>query len=192
VQFILGNGDREVLAVMAGMQTEWYRTARDEWREPVRWTAGQLDAEQRRLLDAWPATLDVDVSGLGRAIFCHATLRNDTEIFTRLTPDERLWPMFRGADAPVVVCGHTHMQFDRMLGDTRIVNAGSVGMPFGPPGAYWLLLGPDVQLQRTRYDLVAAADTIRRSDYPQAEHFAAHNVLDPPIELEMLKAFSAA
>src|SRR3712207_7776889 len=49
----------------------------------------------------------------------------------------------------LVVCGHTHMQFDRTVDDIRIVNAGSVGMPFAAPGAYWLLLGPDVRPMRT-------------------------------------------
>jgi len=33
--------------------------------------------------------------------------------------------------ADVVVCGHTHMQLDRRVGGVRVVNAGSVGMPFG-------------------------------------------------------------
>jgi hypothetical protein len=65
-------------------------------------------------------------------------------------------------------------------------------MPFGHPGAYWLLLGPDVQLRRTTYDLAKAAERIRASGYPQAEDFAAHNVLQPPSEKEMLEAFSKA
>jgi diadenosine tetraphosphatase ApaH/serine/threonine PP2A family protein phosphatase len=90
----------------------------------------------------------------------------------------------------VVVCGHTHMQFDRMIGTTRVVNAGSVGMPFGEPGAYWLLLGPDVELRHTSYDLKRAAERIRQTDYPQAEDFAARYVLQPPSEGEMLEVFT--
>jgi hypothetical protein len=65
-------------------------------------------------------------------------------------------------------------------------------MPFGEPGAYWLLLGPDVQLRHTPYDLAKAAERIRSSSYPQAHDFAAHNVLQPPSEEEMLGAFSKA
>src|SRR6476659_11441022 len=45
LHFILGNGDREVLAQMAGVETDWYRTAPEQWREPVRWTARQLYAD---------------------------------------------------------------------------------------------------------------------------------------------------
>ena len=84
------------------------------------------------------------------------------------------------------------MQFDRMIGRTRVVNAGSVGMSFGEPGAYWLLLGPDVQLRHTSYDLAKAAERIRASGYPRAEDFAAHNVLQTPSEKQMLEAFAKA
>jgi diadenosine tetraphosphatase ApaH/serine/threonine PP2A family protein phosphatase len=101
-------------------------------------------------------------------------------------------PLFEDLHVSVVVCGHTHMQFDRMVGKTRVVNAGSVGMPFGEPGADWLLLGPDVELRHTDYDLVHAAEHIRGTKYPQAEDFAVRNVLQPPSEEEMLRVFSRA
>jgi putative phosphoesterase len=192
VQFIHGNGDREVLARMAGTETDWYRAAKEPWREPVRWTAQQLEPDHQRELREWPPTLPVDITGLGRVLFCHATPRNDTEIFTRLTPEASLLPIFEGLGVPLVVCGHTHMQFDRMVGDVRVVNAGSVGMPFGEPGAYWLLLGPDVQLRHTRYDLTQAAERIRNTSYPQAGEFADRNVLRPPSEEETLQTYARA
>jgi diadenosine tetraphosphatase ApaH/serine/threonine PP2A family protein phosphatase len=91
-----------------------------------------------------------------------------------------------------MICGHTHMQFDRMIGGIRVVNAGSVGMPFGEPGADWLLLGPEVRLRHTRYDLEKAAGRIRDTKYPQAEEFAARNVLQPPSERATLEAYARA
>jgi putative phosphoesterase len=190
VQFIVGNGDREVLAQMAGKETDWYRTAPEQWREPVGWTARQLLPEHRRFLAGWPKTLSVHIPGLGEVLFCHATPRSDTEIFTRRTPEDRLLPIFEGLDVPLVVCGHTHMQFDRTIGGIRVLNAGSVGMPFGEPGAYWLLLGPDVQLRHTRYALAKAAERVRNTKYPQAEDFAAPHILRPPSEEETLEAFT--
>ena len=192
VQWIHGNGDREVLAQMAGTHTDWYRTAPEEWREPVRWTAQQLEPEHERLLAGWPTTCRVEIRGVGDVLFCHGTPRSDTEIFTRLTPEDRLVRLFEGLHASLVVCGHTHMQFDRTIGAVRVVNAGSVGMPFGKPGACWLLLGPDVQLRHTPYDLAKAAERIRDTQYPQARDFAARHVLDPPSEAEMLELFARA
>jgi putative phosphoesterase len=190
VQFIQGNGDREVLAQMAGTETEWFRSAPEKWREPVRWNAQQLDAEHEGLLASWPPTLNVHIQDLGQVMFCHATPRNDTEIFTRLTSEDRLLPVFENVRAPIVACGHTHMQFDRKVGRIRVVNAGSVGMPFQGPGANWLLLGPNVELRRTEYDLAQAAERIRKTKYPQAEEFAERNVLNPPTEAETLQSFA--
>jgi predicted phosphodiesterase len=148
--------------------------------------------EDEKLLASWPATARLKIQGLGEVMFCHGTPRSDTEIFTRLTPEERLLPIFEGVKVSTVLCGHTHTQFDRTIGGTRVVNAGSVGMPFGEPGAYWLLLGPEVELRYTRYDLAKAAERIRATKCPQAEDFAMRNVLQPPSEKEMLGAFSRA
>ncbi len=187
VQFIQGNGDRVVLAQMRGTESS---EVPEQFREGVRWVAGQLHPEHERLLAGWPKTCRVEIRGLGEALFCHATPRNDTEMFTRLTREDRLLPVFEGLNVPVVVCGHTHMQFDRMIGRIRVLNAGSVGMPFGEPGAYWLLLGPDIQLRHTPYDLAKAAGRIRDTKYPQAHQFAAGNVLRPPSEEKSLEAFS--
>jgi predicted phosphodiesterase len=189
VHFLRGNGDRAVLEERAGAATS---SVPEPYREVMRWSARQLQPEHARWLAGWPMTLRREIPGLGEVLFCHATPRNDTEIFTRLTPEERLLPVFAGLDVPMVVCGHTHMQFDRRIGSLRVVNAGSVGMPFGEPGAYWLLLGPDVQLQRTPYDLAAAAERIRATSYPQARQFAAQDLLHPRSEKDVLESFAKA
>jgi predicted phosphodiesterase len=189
VQFIHGNGERAVLEQKSGMDT---RLVPEQFRGLMRWVGEQLQPEQARWLAGWPATVRVEINGLGAVLFCHATPRSDTEIFTRLTPEDRLRPVFEAVTEPLIVCGHTHMQFDRMIGKKRVVNAGSVGMPYGKPGAYWLLLGPDVQLRHTAYDLVKAAERIRGTAYPQAQEFAARDVLKPPSESDMLEALTKA
>jgi putative phosphoesterase len=190
--FIHGNGDREVLAQMQGVETDWYRSAAQTWREPVSWCAKQLQDGHQRLLSTWPSTYQLAIPGLGQVLFCHATPRNDTDIFTRLTPETALLPLFEQLRVDLVVCGHTHMQFDRRIGTTRVVNAGSVGMPFGEPGADWLLLDREIQFKHTAYDLPSAADRIRRTAYPQADDFAARNILRPSSEEEMLAALRRA
>jgi putative phosphoesterase len=187
VQFIHGNGDRESLAHLSGREMT---TVPEPFRGPVIWAAEQLGQKYRPILASWPLSLRVDVPPLGVVFFCHSTPRNDVEIFTRLTPEEVLKPLFEGLGAQVVVCGHTHMQFDRMVGSVRVVNAGSVGMPFGEPRADWLMLGPDVELLHTNYDLAAAAERIRATQYPEANEFAANYVLKPPTEADMLERFN--
>lgn len=187
VQFIHGNGDREALAHLSGKEMTTVPLA---VRGAVIWSAEQLGQKYRPLLAAWPMTLTLDIPPLGSVFFCHATPRNDVEMFTRQTPEEVLRPLFEPLNVHVVVCGHTHMQFDRMIGGTRVVNAGSVGMPFSGPGAFWLMLGRDVELRHTRYDLQGAADRIRATDYPEAEQFAQTSVLEPPNEADMLQRFA--
>jgi predicted phosphodiesterase len=189
-QFIHGNGDRVVRLQMGGTEPS---EVPERFRDVIRWTAEQLRPEDEQLLASWPPTARLEIPGLGGVLFCHATPRNDTEIFMRTTADDRLVPVFAGVTASVVVCGHSHMQFDRMVGSIRVVNAGSVGMPFQQPaGAYWLLLGPDVEHRRTDYDFEQTAARIRATGFPQAEDLAVRYVLTPPSEAETIALYAHA
>ena len=196
--FICGNGELAILAQMTGARTGlvtyWGTTSGARPPENIveiyRWTAGQLQSEFEPVLARWPKTLQLEIDGLGRVLFCHSTPRSETEVFSRLTAEDRLLPLFEPLQVSVLVCGHIHMQFDRKVGTTRVVNAGSVGAPFGEPGAYWLLLGPDVQLRRTLYDFTEAAERIQGTAYPQAEEFAVQSVLTPPSQEKMLEVFT--
>ena len=187
VRFIRGNTDRLVVDAFDGRPLP--SRLPPAVQDAITWSAGQLDRRHRDFLAARPGTLALVVEGLGEVLFCHASPRSDEEIFTVASPAERVRPMLEGVSQRIVVCGHTHMQFDRTVDGVRVVNAGSVGMPFSRPGAYWLSLGPDVQLRRTEYDLARAAELVRGTSYPQAAEFAARNVLDPPGEEQMLAAF---
>jgi predicted phosphodiesterase len=187
-RFIHGNGEAAVLMVLRGDEPV---TVPEPFRDIVRWTAARLENAQAAAIAGWPATFAQDIDGVGRVLFCHATPRSDTEIFTRLTPAADIRAAFEDVAADVVVCGHTHMQFDRTIGGLRVVNAGSVGMPFGLPGADWLLVGPGIELRHTSYDLERAAQRIRASEYPHADAFAERNVLAPPSEEDMLRAYGS-
>jgi predicted phosphodiesterase len=182
VHCIKGNGEVAVLAQLAGLTP----AVPEPVRPAIRWVAEQLPPEQQATMALWPMSARLSIDGVGDVLFCHATPRDENEIFTRRTPEARLLPVFAEVHAALVVCGHTHMPFDRTVGFTRVVNAGSVGMPFGRTGADWLLLGPAVEPRHTTYDLERAARRVRETAYPQAEDFAAKNVLQPPSEEEIL------
>jgi diadenosine tetraphosphatase ApaH/serine/threonine PP2A family protein phosphatase len=156
----------------------------------VRWTARQVHPEYDQVLRSWPKTLRHEIAEFGDVLFCHGTPESETDAFTRLTPEAALLPVFRDLNVSLVVCGHTHMQFDRKIGSVRVVNAGSVGAPFGAPGADWLLLGDDVQLRHTTYDLDKAAARVRETAYPQSLEFAEQSILHPPSEEAMLEQFT--
>ena len=198
VQFIYGNGELAVLAQVDATDpdnvTYWGTTSGQPLPEPLRdllrWTGRELDTRHLQLFRTWPATLELDLPGLGPVLFCHGTPRSETEGFTRLTSEDTLLPVFRELRDTMVVCGHTHMPFDRRVGMTRVINAGSVGMPFGRPGADWLLLDEGVQLRHTPYDLAAAAARVRATRYPQADEFARRGIQEPPTEEAMLAALT--
>lgn len=131
IYFILGNGELAVLAQRSATDdpttvTYWgTRTGEplpEAGRAVVRWTAQQLSQEWAERVSRWPTTLTMSIGTLGPVLFCHGTPRSEIEIFTRLTQEDRLTPVFAGVDAQLVVCGHTHMQFDRMVGAVRVVN----------------------------------------------------------------------
>jgi putative phosphoesterase len=186
--FIQGNGDRAVASLVDGVNPVDIPPA---FRQVIRWVADELDSVDGTLLQSWPKTFRLTTS-LGAIFFCHATPRNDVDIFTRNTDAKILLPMFDETNAAIVVCGHTHMQFDRKIGRTRVINAGSVGMPFGKRGAYWLMIDEDsTDLRRTEYDYERAAELIRSTEYPDAEAFASTNILNPPTEADMLAAFDS-
>ena len=185
-EFIHGNGESAVLESLRGGELT---AVPEAFRDGIRWNGTQIPNERVAAISAWPLTARFEIDGMGNVLFCHATPRNDTEIFTKLSSPERIWVMFAGVNAAIVVCGHTHMQFDLTVDVLRIVNAGSVGAPFANPGAYWALFGPDVQLRRTSYDVEAAASRIRRTDFPGAARFADSVVLPHP-ESAMLSFYA--
>jgi putative phosphoesterase len=134
VAWLRGNADRELHPDEEGL-------ASPEFLEKAR---SELSEEEIEFLHELPPTQQI-----GDVLYCHASPRNDLDIFTGRTPEERIAFLFEGLDVTTVVCGHTHMQFDRTVAGVRVVNAGSVGMPYeDEPRAYWLL---DLVPRRTPY-----------------------------------------
>ena len=174
-RFVRGNADRVLdMAGGAGGDAAGWRAARH-------WVAERLGDEQLRFLGRLPLDEVLDVEGLGSVRFCHGSPGSDTETITRLTPHDRLRALVAGVEERVVVCGHTHVQFDRAVDGLRIVNAGSVGLPYeARPGAYWLLAGPEISLRRTEYDVAEAARLILATGYPRAEEAAQDLALEDP------------
>lgn len=186
VRFIRGNTERELLGGVTD-PSELH-----VWVARIAWVAQQLEADDRAFLSGLPTTLRLDVTGLGPVLFCHGSPRSDEEIITRATPDERISLALRCVRERTIICGHTHMQFDRFIDGQRLVNAGSVGMPYeGTTGAYWALLGPDIELRCTTYDVETAARRITATSFPAAAEFARKFVLDSRRPEDAIQFFEA-
>lgn len=172
--FVRGDADRDVVeAVKPIVDPD------DPSEEVSHWCAEQLTEEQIEFLIGQPETLSLDVDGLGPTLFCHGSPRSDRDRITVGSADGKVLAWLDGVEQRVVVCGHTHAQFDRFFGAWRVLNPGGCGLQFGPQGATWALLGPDVELRLAGYDAEAAAALFRSTGCPVAETFA-ERVVDPP------------
>jgi len=136
VRFIRGNGETDILAARHG--AELVRVP-PRFHETMHWVAERLMPERLADFATWPRTLRLSVPGLGEVEFCHATPRDDNEIFTRATPEYRLRPIFEATGAAVVVCGHTHMQFDRRALRRRIRHRPRAGRTSRLTGSWCIL-----------------------------------------------------
>jgi predicted phosphodiesterase len=177
VRWVRGNADREVVAHFDRGDTDHEAYGPDAPAQRAdAFTAGRITREHRDLMAAFE-----DVVRLDGALYCHGSPRSDEEIITALTPEPRLEPMLDGVHEPLVVCGHTHHQFDLRAGAWRVVNAGSVGMPYeGERGAYWLLVvDGEPEPRRTGYDVDSAVPTLRESGFPDVEELIRESLLEP-------------
>ena len=136
-----------------------------------------LDSEQAD----WLADLPFSV-GLDDMLFCHATPRNDEEIVTPLTPDERLAEILAGVEqrpwSPATrTCSRTGESATSLL-----VNAGSVGLPYeGELRRFWALLDGERSSSAGRRSTSSARRAAFAAPaHPQAEELAPRTAARRP------------
>ena len=154
---ITGPCDDETLALARSVEATWIRGNGEE-------------------LYDWGRELPLTVE-LDGVTYCHATPAANTPMTTVFTPDADLRSMF--GERGTFVIGHTHHQFDRRVGDLRIVNAGSVGMPYeGEVAAFWaLVVDGEPRFRKTPIDVERAIAGVRASGWEGGEAFIAENLL---------------
>jgi predicted phosphodiesterase len=178
-RFVRGNADRELVAAYDAGRCD-IDAEDDPSVRASAFAASRISRDQRDFLASYAPRIALEVGGLGPTLFCHGSPRSDTEIITPATSKQRLREMLEGISQGVVVCGHTHRQFDRTIDSWRVVNAGSVGLPYeGRPGAHWALLGPEVELRRTDYDLEKAIRELQAGGFPDLKDMLRESLLEP-------------
>ena len=165
IRWVRGNGEREVAAAVAGRAGPGTGSGVSA-AGTAAVTAAELGAERARELGELPLTQMIE-----GVLFCHASPRRDDEMLTRLSSPERWAEALAGIECAIVVGGHTHQQDDRVVGATRFINAGSVGLPYeGDGDARWLWIENGVpELRRTAYDHVTAGRRMLDTGYPDVE-----------------------
>jgi predicted phosphodiesterase len=177
--FVRGNAERELLTLFDELPAEA--------SERQRFLVERHDAAARAFVAAFREHVVVDVDGLGPTRFCHGSPRSDEELVTEATPEERAREFLAGVEERVVVTAHTHVSYERRVEGTLLLNPGSVGLPYeGRQGAYWAMLGPDVQHRRTEYDLDEAERRIGVGPNPFAD-LTMELLRSPPTRAEAIE-----
>ncbi|HEX4216038.1 MAG TPA: metallophosphoesterase family protein [Candidatus Dormibacteraeota bacterium] len=171
--FVRGNGERAVIELADG--------SRAPERPADTWMVAAHASDGVDTLRSFASEVVLEVAGLGSVRACHGSPRSDIELLTPGTPEARLRQAFAGAPEDVVTHGHTHVQYERRAIGRRVVGPGSVGLPYGvvPGRACWAILGPDVELRVTPYDLGLAEEAARAAGFPALERYL-QMLLEPP------------
>ncbi len=178
-RYVRGNAERALLELRDG------RVEAPTERET--WMLAQHSEEDLTFIESFEHSHSVEIDIVGETLFCHGSPRSDEELLTAGTSEERVLAAVSDIDARMLVTGHTHAQYDRRLEELRAANPGSVGIPYeGTPGAYWAILGPNVEHRRTDYDLEEAIARLRRSGFPEAERLV-ETLAEPPTPAQMIE-----
>jgi len=187
LRLVRGNADRELVALRRGEDIEIPD-------EITPWAAAQLTETQVALLADLPHPLVLHVDGFGPVVFCHGTPRRDDEIVLVDSPLTRWQAAFTDlpSDHRTVVCGHTHMPFVRLVDRRLVINAGSIGMPYGRAGGSWALLrNGGVSLRHTPIDVDCAVEAVvAGSAYPHRRAWADEYVRAANSDADAIAAFT--
>lgn len=141
-------------------------------KRSIAWTNQHTSEDNKLFLRQLPANIPLRLGGL-RVLLVHGSPRKINEYLFADRPDATLERLLDLADADVLVCGHTHIPYHRILPSGRhVVNAGSVGKPKdgNSQACYVVLEANNSELQvifrRIQYDIESAARAIEDSMMP--------------------------
>jgi putative phosphoesterase len=141
-------------------------------KRSIAWTNKNTTDENKEYLRQLVNQIAVQLGGL-RVLLVHGSPRKINEYLYEDRPDATMERLLDLAEADVLVCGHTHIPYHRILPSGRhVVNAGSVGKPKDKnPAACYVVLeatgnGLRVEFRRVPYDTEPAAQAIEASEMP--------------------------
>lgn len=160
----------------------------NDWQSEVLasfpWTARQLGKAGLAYLAQLPVQHRLEFGPDHTILAVHGSPRSDEENIKPDTPDRDLTEMMRqSGTCNLLLCAHTHVWVDRMVGGRRVLNVGSVGLPFdGDPRASYafIRLQPggryQIEMRRVAYNVEAVIAQLWAENHPTAE-VGAYNLL---------------
>lgn len=148
------------------------KVAEELGKRSISWSNQHTTEENKVFLRRLTGQIPIELDGL-RVQLVHGSPRKINEYLFENRPDASLERLLDMTQADVLVCGHTHIPYHRILPSGRhVVNAGSVGKPKdGDPQACYVILEANnrdltVTFRRVPYDVERAAQAIEASEMP--------------------------
>lgn len=170
---IMGNYDQGV-----GLDSDdcgcAYRTpeAQALGERSIAWSNAHTSAENKAYLRGLVASIPLQLGDL-KVLLVHGSPRKVNEYLYEDRPEAGMERLMDAAGVDVLVCGHTHLPYHRVLGSGRhVINAGSVGKPKDndPRAGYITLVATGreltVEFIRVPYDVEKAAQAIEATEMP--------------------------
>ena len=138
----------------------------------LKWALENTSPPNKTFLRELPMTIHVKYAGK-HLIFVHGSPIAISECPFADRPEATFVRIASAADCDLLLFGHTHLPYKKQVGDTLLVNTGSVGKPKdgGPRTGYVVLTlktdTTNVEFRRVDYDLAAAPRAVRMSGLPQ-------------------------
>jgi putative phosphoesterase len=133
------------------------------------WTKAHVTPENKAFLRTLKPEIRFEADGR-RVLLVHGSPRKINEYLFEDRPTSSFERLAASSNADVIVYGHTHKPYTKLVKNVLFVNVGSVGKPKdGDRRACYAVLdtsGPAAEFVRVEYDLATVTTAIRQSELP--------------------------
>lgn len=132
----------------------------------IAWSNAHTTEENKAYLRELPAQIPLQLGDL-KVMLVHGSPRRVNEYLYEDRPDRSLERLLDMVESDVLVCGHTHMPYHRVLpGGRHVINEGSVGKPKDSDArACYVVMSAEgrelsIEFVRVRYDVEKVGEAI--------------------------------
>lgn len=173
---VMGNMDAYLLGAASPIPT-MEETLHPRAHPVTQWMCAQLTNTTRDFLMRLPFAYRVEPDPRGRLLIVHANVHNVDDSICPDAPDAEIRPLIENANADVIAYGHTHINGQRQVDETRLVNVSSAGKPAdGDTRAAWDEFDWDakrhrwkITVHRVAYDIEATVREMYAVQRPEPE-----------------------
>jgi len=145
---------------------------KQDGKKSIEWTTNKVTPKNKETLRTLHHKIEITANGY-KILLVHGSPRRINEYLYEDRPERSLTRMLESIDADILVCGHTHKPYHRIVNSIHIINDGSVGKPKdGDPRACYAVIELDetirVEFRRVEYPVASVANEIIKAGLPRA------------------------